>query len=45
MNNSIELHIKGGIDTATETFEFERLELFDFEDINITSKMTIRMVK
>ena len=39
MNNSIELHIKGGIDTATETFEFERLELFDFEDINVTSKI------
>ena len=38
MNNSIELYIKG-IDTPSETFEYERLELFDFEDINVTSKI------
>ena len=39
MNNSVELYIKGGIDTDTHTFPYERLELFDFEDINVTSKI------
>ena len=39
MDKNIELYIKTGIDTDTTTFPFERLELYDFEDINITSKI------
>lgn len=39
MDRSIELYIKGGIDTDTYTFPYERLELFDFEDINLTEKI------
>ncbi len=39
MDKNIELYIKTGIDTDTTTFPYERLELYDFEDINITSKI------
>lgn len=39
MDKNIELYIKTGIDTDATTFPYERLELYDFEDINITSKI------
>jgi hypothetical protein len=39
MDRNIELYIKAGIDTDTYTFPYERLELFDFEDVNLTEKI------
>lgn len=39
MDRNIELYIKAGIDTDTTTFPYERLELFDFEDVNLTEKI------
>ena len=39
MNISTELYIKTGIDTDQITYPYKRAELFDFEDINITSKI------
>ena len=39
MNRNVELYIKGGLDTEDITYEYERIELFDFEEINITNKI------
>ena len=39
MNRNVELYIKAGLDTDDITYEYERVEMFDFEEITITNKI------
>jgi len=39
MRRNVELYIKAGLDTDEVTYQYERIELFDFEEINITNKI------
>lgn len=39
MDNSVEIYIKSGIDTDTQSFPYERLELFESETMKLKAKI------